>query len=141
MPGMYKVMEQLRQVSFLIGIVLNGSQESRQRTVQNLNLGKHIDILISSGEAGIKKPDARIFALALSRLGIQASAAWFVGDHPLNDILGAQWAGLQAIWLKGFHEWPANVPGPAWEVDSLYEIVDIITQHHRQRLFRAKNMR
>jgi len=36
-------------------------------------------------------------------------ACWFVGDHPVNDIAGAHSAGMRAIWLRGFHDWPGDL--------------------------------
>jgi putative hydrolase of the HAD superfamily len=56
-----------------------------------------------SEAVGVKKPDARIFAQALAAVGCRASQAWFVGDHPVNDVLGAAAVGLRPIWLTGVH--------------------------------------
>ena len=28
----------------------------------------------------------------------------FIGDHPINDIQGAQNAGMHPVWMEGFHE-------------------------------------
>ncbi|MBS7676544.1 HAD family hydrolase, partial [Vibrio cholerae] len=41
--------------------------------------------------------------------GVDASAAVHVGDHPGDDIAGAQQAGLRAVWF--------NPTGKAWEGD------------------------
>jgi hypothetical protein len=49
----------------------------------------------------VQKPDPRIFAHALAQIGCRASDTWFVGDHPVNDVLGAAAVGLRAIWLTG----------------------------------------
>jgi FMN phosphatase YigB (HAD superfamily) len=34
-----------------------------------------------------RNPDPRIFAQALAAIDCAASQAWFVGDHPRNDVL------------------------------------------------------
>lgn len=53
----------------------------------------------------VQKPDPRIFAHALAEIGCVAVHTWFVGDHPLNDVLGAAAVGLQPIWLAGVQPW------------------------------------
>jgi putative hydrolase of the HAD superfamily len=126
MPGLYDVFAALKHAHWRIGVVSNGAQESRHRAIDGLHLWEHLDVMISSGGVGINKPDPRIFALALHRLHGDSSPAWFVGDHPLNDIVGAQRAGLQAIWLTGFHDWPAHLPKPRWKITQLREILDIL---------------
>jgi putative hydrolase of the HAD superfamily len=126
MPGLYTVLDALKHHSWLIGIVSNGAQTSRHRTIQGLHIEDVPDVVICSGEVGVKKPDPRIFELALRQLGVEASTTWFIGDHPVNDIMGATNAGLHAIWVKGFHEWPADLPKPEWEIESLDEISEII---------------
>jgi putative hydrolase of the HAD superfamily len=40
------------------------------------------DVSVISGEVGLRKPDARIFQLALQRLGAEAGRSVFVDDHP-----------------------------------------------------------
>lgn len=56
--------------------------------------------VISSADFRLRKPHPAIFEAALDRLGAQAARSWFVGDTLSEDILGAQAAGLQPIWLS-----------------------------------------
>jgi putative hydrolase of the HAD superfamily len=58
------------------------------------------DAIVISEEVGVRKPDRRIFDLTLTRLGVEADDAVFVGDHPETDIRGAQEAGMRAIWKR-----------------------------------------
>jgi ABC-type transport system substrate-binding protein len=43
----------------------------------------------------VQKPDPRIFTQALAEIGYGAADTWFVGDDPLNDVLGAAAVGLR----------------------------------------------
>lgn len=76
----------------------------------------------------VKKPDPRIFARALAEVGCQASQAWFVGDHPVNDVRGAAAAGLRPIWLTGVQPWPPDQPEPEWQIGALIELVAMVQQ-------------
>jgi FMN phosphatase YigB (HAD superfamily) len=37
--------------------------------------------------------------MALAQLGCEPDRAWFVGDHPEQDIRGAAAAGLTTFWV------------------------------------------
>lgn len=45
-------------------------------------LGDIFDVLVISGEVGLRKPDAAIYRLTTERLGVAASECVFVDDHP-----------------------------------------------------------
>jgi len=55
-----------------------------------------VDVMIYSGEVGVMKPDARIYQLALERLGLPAQAVVFV-DDVIENIAGAQAVGMRAV--------------------------------------------
>jgi putative hydrolase of the HAD superfamily len=53
--------------------------------------------VVDSTVVGAAKPDARIFAIALERAGVEARATVHVGDTLINDVAGAQAAGVTPI--------------------------------------------
>jgi 2-haloalkanoic acid dehalogenase type II len=55
--------------------------------------------IVSAGDAGVGKPDARIFHLACERLGLAPGEVLHVGDDLELDVCGALDAGLQAAWV------------------------------------------
>ena len=59
-----------------------------------------IDFLLTSEEAQVKKPDPRLFLLALEKAQTRREAAVVVGDSWALDVLGAQQAGIRSIWLN-----------------------------------------
>lgn len=63
-----------------------------------------VDLLVTSEDVGVAKPDPVIFYHTLQRCGITADAAIMVGDSWSNDIIGAHAAGLRAIWLNRRNE-------------------------------------
>jgi len=58
-------------------------------------------VLVDSTQAGVSKPDPRIFELALDGLGVSATEAVFVGDSPGRDMHGARRTGMRHVWLGG----------------------------------------
>jgi putative hydrolase of the HAD superfamily len=61
--------------------------------LEELGLRKHFDAVVTSAEAGVPKPDPRVFRLALERLGAPASRALHVGDEAADEH-GAIAAGM-----------------------------------------------
>lgn len=55
---------------------------------------------LSAREAGVAKPDPRIFHQACQRLGQTPAAVLHIGDDLRADVLGARAAGLRAAWLR-----------------------------------------
>jgi putative hydrolase of the HAD superfamily len=68
-------------------------------------LGVEVECVIDSGAVGVMKPDPRIFRLALDAMGVDAADAWYVGDMPGIDVVGARRAGLRPFLVDplGLH--------------------------------------
>ena len=54
------------------------------------------DVMVISGEVGLRKPDPAIFELTTGRLGIEASKCVFVDDHP-GHLQSAAEAGMTTV--------------------------------------------
>ena len=93
-------LRQLRASGRKLALVTNGPVEWQSRKLRTLGLAGYFDEVLISEAEGIAKPDSRIFARALERLGVSAADAMFVGDHPEIDVAGAQDAGLVAVWKR-----------------------------------------
>ena len=68
-------------------------------------LGVEVDCVIDSGAVGVMKPDPRIFRMALDAMDVDADDAWYVGDMPGIDVVGARRAGLRPFLIDplGLH--------------------------------------
>lgn len=76
-------------------------------------------------EHGVAKPDRSIFDAACARAGLAPAQVLHIGDHPEQDVVAAQSAGLDAVWLdRGLTVWPQSPP--AARLRNLDELVDYI---------------
>lgn len=57
------------------------------------------DVTAFSSETGLWKPNAPAFQSVAERLGVSPQETVFVGDLPDADVLGAQRAGMRAVWI------------------------------------------
>ncbi|KKW68463.1 hypothetical protein AAV94_05030 [Lampropedia cohaerens] len=75
--------------------------------VMQMPVGRYFHSALGAREAGVAKPDARIFAQAARQAGCALQEIMHVGDDPLLDVDGARQAGMHVAWInrEGAH-WP-----------------------------------
>jgi len=103
--GAAEVLESLKKRGFRIGLISNTGRtpgETIRRVLDGYGILKCFDVTVFSNEAGYIKPNRRIFEMALSGLGSEASGAVHVGDSVLLDIYGAREAGMSAILFNKY---------------------------------------
>lgn len=115
-----------RDKGYKLGVLTNGLYEIQYGKVLHLGLEKYFDVILTSGEAGIKKPDRRIYEMMLERLGTSGEETVFVGDHPENDIWGSAQVGMRGVFLRRSFEWDQTLGMEPWKViDELDELKGI----------------
>ncbi len=109
--------------TYTLGVITNGNAD-----VRRLGLADYFAFALCAEDLGIGKPDPAPFREALKRGNADASAAVHIGDHPADDIAGAQQAGMRAIWYNpGGKPWGAE-KRPDAEISSLSQLPDVLRQ-------------
>ncbi len=107
------------QTRYRLFAISNGNADLGRCGIANFFEGA-----ISARDAGVAKPDARIFAQLLLLSGVAAHEVLHIGDDPLADVVGATRAGMQAVWLnRDGRDWPQTYDAPLRTVTSLDPIV------------------
>jgi HAD superfamily hydrolase (TIGR01549 family) len=83
-----------------LGLITNNSTADQIDKLRTLDIARYFDSIVISEDVGVAKPDPRIFALALERLGAHAHEAVMIGDSLHADIEGARAAGMATVWLN-----------------------------------------
>jgi putative hydrolase of the HAD superfamily len=86
-------------------VVSNGSTRQQESKIRHTGLDRYLADWVISEEAGVSKPNPRIFAIAAERARMRLSGAWMVGDSPEADIGGANALGLPSVWLHRGRRW------------------------------------
>ncbi|MFB7852412.1 HAD family hydrolase [Streptomyces sp. NPDC056053] len=125
-PEVLEGLARLRAAAWTIGIVTNGASDIQRAKLTATGLADLVDGVAVSGDLEIRKPDLRLFALAVSRCGVSLAAdGWMVGDNPTGDIGGGHQAGLRTIWLRG-RPWPDGLPAAHHVVDDVDDAITIL---------------
>ena len=92
--GVVDTLRSLRARGLALAVVSNWDYGLHEH-LRTVGLVPYVDAVVTSAEAGARKPDVKPFLLALDRLGIRADRAVHVGDHAPHDEAGATAAGMR----------------------------------------------
>ncbi|MEI7886811.1 MAG: HAD family phosphatase [Actinomycetes bacterium] len=87
-----------RTAGLATSILTNNAQEFADFWKPLLPLDELFDDVVDSSFVGLRKPDARIYELALERLGVSAAEAVFIDDAPGN-VAAARQLGMSAVLI------------------------------------------
>lgn len=95
--------------------------------LKELSLKKYFTSIVDSTVVGIRKPDPKIFKIALDELGVNPDDAVMIGDSYSNDIVPAKSIGCKTIWInnKGWNEQNENNKAD-FIIKSFKELPDIL---------------
>ncbi|MGV8945746.1 MAG: YjjG family noncanonical pyrimidine nucleotidase [Lutibacter sp.] len=97
--GAHEILEHLF-VNYKLHIITNGFNEVQYKKIENSGLAKYFDKIITSEDAGVKKPNPIIFEYALAAANAISSESIMIGDNWEADIMGAKDAGFDVIYCN-----------------------------------------
>ncbi|MGT2755554.1 HAD family hydrolase [Streptococcus ovuberis] len=97
-PNVALVLKQLRE-RYCLGVIANQGKGLEDR-LEMFGIRASIDLIISSSDVGLKKPDPAIFQCALTLAGIPAQQAVYIGDRVDNDMIPAKCVGMKTIRVR-----------------------------------------
>lgn len=118
------VLGELRREGLVLGVVSNW--DTRLRSIcAGIGLDRLVDFIVISAEVGVRKPDPRIFHVALEQAKVEPAEAVHVGDLPAEDGEGAKRAGVRPLIVDRQKRLAASEPMPGVPViRSLEELSD-----------------
>ncbi|MFQ5697388.1 MAG: HAD family hydrolase [Myxococcota bacterium] len=110
--------------TFRLGIVSNTivPGDHHARALERAGILEFISAAAWSANFGSRKPATSIIEHVLSKLGIPARRAVFVGDKIRTDIVGARSAGLRSVWLRRPDSRDTGEATPDWVIDDLRDL-------------------
>lgn len=95
--GLLEWMERLKGQGTAIGIGSNMTAYIQYKKLEKLGAVPYIDWIVTSEEAGVEKPDPKLFLLCLEKSGVAPGECLFVGDSLACDMAGAVDAGMRGL--------------------------------------------
>ena len=93
-------LQALRSAGYHMGLISNaGYDPDVQELIDLAGLRPYLDFVVTSATCRIRKPDPRIFQLALEHFQILPEQAVMVGDFLAADVQGANQLGMGSVWI------------------------------------------
>ena len=131
-------LETLKSLGYRLGLISNTSDDTNvQGIMDRWRLRQFFETIVTSAALGIRKPDARIFRVALDSFRVQPEATAMVGDTLDADVLGANQLGIFSIWITRRVQVPDKnelAIQPKAVVTALHQIPDLLAEVESARL-------
>jgi HAD superfamily hydrolase (TIGR01549 family) len=117
--AMKKIARRLR-----VGLISNfDDAETGHLIMHDTGIRDLFDAVIISADAGLRKPNPLIFRKILDAMRLAPADILFVGDTPLDDVMGSKGVGMHSAWIRTRgRELPAEIPAPDIVIADLAEL-------------------
>ena len=106
--GVQNFLRYLQEKNIRTGVISNISYAPSvvARRINRLLPDNAFEFIITSSNYIFRKPNKRLFELALEKADLKPDEVWHVGDQYECDIKGALGAGLMPVWYTGAMDLP-----------------------------------
>ncbi|MFI0425902.1 MAG: YjjG family noncanonical pyrimidine nucleotidase [Flavobacterium sp.] len=120
--GAIEILDYLKP-NYKLHIITNGFASVQTKKLKNSNIDHYFETITNSEMAGVKKPHRNIFDFALSLANASKNDSLMIGDSYEADIVGAQDAGIEAVF---FNEHNSDIENPVLQIKHLLELKNIL---------------
>ena len=118
----------LKENGIRTGVISNiaYSGSALEERINDILPNNDFEFIIATSEYIFRKPNYRIFELALEKAGLQAEDVWYIGDQYECDIVGSRNAGLFPVWYIGAINMPNIVKKDVLTIINWNELREIL---------------
>ncbi len=98
--GVKETLGEIRKKGLKIAVLTDATDENAEARINKLEIGDHIDILVTYDTTGIKKPDHRPFLHTIEELGFGAEEIAMVGDSLSRDMAPGKDIGFLSVYAR-----------------------------------------
>lgn len=126
-PTVKPALDQM-QKKYRLGIVSNAQEAFTMPELGLYELARYFETIVLSSQAGVKKPNSRIFTRALGNLGVRPSEAVMVGNDMMADMMGASKLGMRTIFVSDRPARPIKGVAPDAVVPgiNLFQVLELV---------------
>lgn len=111
-----------------LGLITNGDLKLQSSKIEKMGLKDFFSTIVISDQAGIAKPDKKIFEIACKRADVSPNDCYFVGDDLEIDILAGVKAGMRSVWINRYGKKTEH--NNFYTIKSLRELKNILENGH-----------
>ena len=106
--GMLEFLDFLKKHGIRTGVISNITYcgEAVKDRIDSVVTDHSFEFIIATSEYMFRKPNKRIFELALEKADLNPEDVWYIGDNYECDVVGARNAGIFPVWYVGAKDLP-----------------------------------
>lgn len=126
--GVSEMLSRLQQAGIKMGIISNTfiPGEVLDKHLKGEGLLDFLPVRVYSCNVGYRKPDSRIFRIALEQIGLNPGETMFIGDSIAADIRGANKVGLISVLKDPVDSNADSTTRPCYKIRNLTEIEALV---------------
>lgn len=114
----------LKEGGYKLGVVSTSPRDVIKKTLTETGIYDYFDVIVGEEDAKNKKPHHEPVTKALSKLGVFAEDAVFVGDT-IYDVLAGKSAGCFTVFLKNnYNSEVLERAEPDRVIENVYELIE-----------------
>ncbi|MFX1362896.1 MAG: HAD family hydrolase [Promethearchaeota archaeon] len=137
-PHVDSVLGKLKE-KYRLGLITNTTtsrEEDVRWALHKIGIVEYFDVIVTSVDAESRKPDERIFQIALDAIGVKATEAVMIGNRILRDVLGGNKMGMKTILFRWNERYPDRVTSPQERptriIESLKDLPKVLEELERE---------
>lgn len=123
-PYGIEVLTYLQEKQYKVHLITNGFEEVQHIKIKNTKIDQFVEYMITSEQAGAKKPSIGIFHYAFDKTGATSRNSIIIGDSFHADIEGGMNVGMDTIFFNP--EKNKFNKKPTYEISCLSELYEIL---------------
>jgi putative hydrolase of the HAD superfamily len=110
-----------------LAVVTDAQSAWARAELHKVGILDRFDPVVVSGDHGYRKPDARLFRLALDGMGVEAGRSLYVGNDMYRDVFGAGRVGMRTVMYHS-DQGSKHHPGctPDHEITDFRQLLGIV---------------
>ena len=122
-PGTVALLDYLQAKKYFLHLITNGFEKTQHHKLKMAAIDRYFQEVITSEGSNSLKPHREIFDYALAKTGAAKKESVMIGDSPEVDILGAENAGMDQVYVN--HTRSREPVRATYTVHSLPELMKI----------------
>jgi FMN phosphatase YigB (HAD superfamily) len=131
MPDVREVLPQLDMPLAVWANTRTAGEREVRRWLARAGIEQFFTWVVTSVDAGVRKPAPGFFEFALDRCGVAKDSVLFIGNQLNTDISGGEGFGIRTVWLSGvaYHSDDDDGTGginPSYTIQRLGELPSLL---------------
>jgi putative hydrolase of the HAD superfamily len=125
-PGVRETLDDLK-ARYPLAVVSDGQSAWAVPEMRAVGIDGYFDPIVVSGDHGFRKPDERLFRLALARLKARPEECLYVGNDMHRDVYGAGRLGMKTVFFRSNQgQQQMNGVEPDYIVYNFWEVLNAV---------------